>query len=258
MKFHRVMLRLSIVVVALVMAGGCATLDQKRQSNPDPNDRLDTMLRENEVSRLKGSECQEVKNAKGVLVDCQRVQREVDRLYTEFPEQERVIMANAVLHYEAGRYESAQFLLDQLLSQPGRHPEAAILRARISVAEGNLTGARILLQREIALSPEYADLRDALASVYYLEGNYIEAEKQLSIAGLLGAPEWRLVYHRGLLKEARGQHEAACNAYEMSVSQKPDFRPARARLLGMIHYPECKLVLDILRARETARARKRA
>lgn len=242
---------ISLLLAALL--GGCASMESQRERDPEPDARLDSMLELNEAAHRDGSQCREIWSAPGQTVDCQRVQREVDRLYAEFPNHERVIMANAVLQFDAGQMQNAQFLLDQLLARPGSHPEAAILRARIAVMEGNTRLAASVLQRQIALAPDYAELRETLASVHYLEGRYGEAQEALRLAALLGAPAWRIAYHRGLLHEASLQWPLACQAYFAAIQHKPDFRPAVARLLGLSHQPECGDVSQALEAyREAA------
>ncbi len=239
-----------IGLLGSAMLAGCASMDSQRERHPEPDERLDKMLQLNAAAQRDGSQCQEIWSAPGQTVDCQRVQREVDRLYAEFPNHERIIMANAVLQFEGGHLQNAQFLLDQLLAKPGSHPEAAILRARIAVMEGNTRLAATLLERQINLAPDYAELRETLASVHYLDGRYAQAHEALRLAVLLGAPVWRVDYHRGLLHEASQQMPEACQAYFSAIRHRPDFRPAVARLLGLSDQPQCG---DVTRALEAYR-----
>ncbi len=233
-------------LLGIGLLAGCTSMDSRREREPDPNERLDQMLALSESARREGDQCHEIWTAKGQTVDCQRVQREVDRLYAEFPGNERIMMANAVLQYESGQVQNAQFLLDQLLARPGSHPEAAILRTRIALAEGNTRFAGALLERQINLAPDYAELREAQASVFYLQGRYTDAHEALRIAQLLGAPAWRTAYHRGLLHEASQELQLACNAYYAAIQLKPDLRAAVARLLGLSGEPECGDVSEAL------------
>ncbi len=253
MRFFNRLGQASLLGTALL--AGCASLDGQRERHPEPDERLDRMLELNESARRDGSQCQEIWSAPGQTVDCQRVQREVDRLYAEFPDHERIMMANAVMQFDAGQMQNAQFLLDQLLAKPGSHPEAGILRARIAVMEGNTRLAASVLERQITLAPDYAELRETLASVYYFEGRYSESHEALRLASLLGAPAWRVSYHRGLLHEAGLQWPLACQAYFAAIQHKPDFRPAIARLLGLSGQPECA---DVSQALEAYRSRKAA
>ncbi len=233
-------------LLGTVFLSGCVSIDSLRERTPDPNQRLNQMLEMSESARRDGSQCHEIWNAQSQNVDCQRIQREVDRLYAEFPNQERVIMANAVLQFESGQMQNAQFLLDQLLAKPGARPEAAILRARIALMEGNTRLAETLLERQISLAPDYAELRETQASVFYLQGRDEKAHEALRIASLLGAPAWRVAYHRGLLHESKLDWRQACHAYIAALRQKPDLRAAVARLLGLSNQAGCEDMSRVL------------
>lgn len=226
--------------VVVTIGSGCASMSEHRDSNLEPNVRLDQLLALYQEARHDGSSCHEIRRAYSAVNDCERIQREVERLALEFPNSERIAMTNAVMQFEAGRADKAQFTLDQLLSRPGPHPEAAILRSRIAMQDGNTVRARALLEREIRMSPDIAELREALAATYYLEGKYPEARKALAAAGRLGAPGWKLAYHEGLLREAKEDWAGACRFYLMAVEQKPDFRDAIARIVGLGEYDECR------------------
>ncbi|UTW12047.1 tetratricopeptide repeat protein [Marinobacterium rhizophilum] len=232
--------RISVSLLVLVLLGGCASdMDRRRSEQPDPNVRLDQMLGLYHQSVASGSACAEIWHADSGTIDCERILREVERLQVEFPWHERITMSNAVMNYQTGRADKAQFLLDQLLARRGSRPEAAILRARIAMEEGNSRLARELLLREIQLSPTYAELREALAAAAYLDGEYDDAESALAIAGRLGAPQWRLDYHRGLLKESRGHWQQACRLYRSALGLKPDFKAAMGRLIDLSQQPAC-------------------
>ncbi len=240
--------RFGLGAILTLLLGGCASTDGFRDRNPDPDTRLDLILSENLEARQRGDRCQNFPAEPGRSKDCQRLQREVARLYAEYPERERVLMANAVLQFDEGRYEAAQFLLDQLLAKPGSHPEAGILRARIALAEGNTTRARAVLEQQIRLRPDYAELHETVASAEYLDGNYEAALRSLRVAQLLGAPAWRLSYHRGLIEEARGHPDIACGHYRDATLQQSGFRPAVARMLGLSDNAACALMFEGLEA----------
>ncbi len=232
--------RLAIAGLLLAFLSGCASdMDRRRTEQPDPNVRLDQMLGLYHQSVASGSACAEIWQADHGTVDCERILREVERLHVEFPNHERITMSNAVMNYQTGRADKAQFLLDQLLARRGPHPEAAILRARIAMEEGNSRLARDILLPQILLSPTYAELREALAASYYLEGKYDEAQRALGIAGRLGAPQWRLAYHGGLLSEARQQWQQACGYYQSALQLNANFTPATGRLIELAERPEC-------------------
>lgn len=237
---------LTVLILGSVTLSGCASIDRMRTKYPEPNQRLDEMMQQRDQARKEGTQCFELYGIESSTTDCQRLQREVDRLYAEYPEQERIMMANAVFQYEMGRLETAQFLLDQLLSKSGPHPEAAILRSQIALSEGNITRARTVLQTQIQLAPDYAELHEALASTYYLEGQYEKAEHSLQVASVLGAAQWRLAYHRGLISEARNNPAQACRYYRDSIMDNREFRPAMARMLGLSENRQCSKIFETL------------
>lgn len=224
--------------------GGCVSMDNHRQNHPDPYDRLSQLLGLYQQERAKGSACDELWRASRPTVDCQRIQREVERLSVEFPQDSRIMMANATLQYDAGRLDKAQFSLDQLLSKPQPHPEAALLRSRIAMQEGNSSRARNLLLKHVSLRPDYPELREALAASYYLEGMYPQAQAALSVAGRLGAPGWRISYHQGLIQEAMQDWTAACQYYLMALEQRQDFSAPAKRLIGLSQHEECRKLAD--------------
>ncbi len=232
------------LVAASVLFTGCVSMSDHRSRVADPNERLDQVMALYLEKDRNGDSCHEIKRAYSAIHDCERIQREVERLVVEFPNNERILMANAVLQLEAGKRDKAQLSLDQLLSMPGAHPEAAILRSQLAVQEGNTARARKLLQQQIVLRPDYAELRETLAAVYYLEGKYAQARNALSAAGRLGASGWRIAYHEGLIREATQDWDGACQMYINATDQKPDFVQAMSRLVGLTEHQECRRVAD--------------
>ena len=114
---------------------------------------------------------------------------------------------------------------------PGFSP-AAVLRARLALEDGNLRLARRLTEQQIRLSPDDAALHEMRAAVAYLSGEYQEAAAALSVAERLGAPQWRLEFHRGLLEERAGRPDAAMGHYRAALS-RTEHGPSRARLRAL-------------------------
>lgn len=215
-------------------------MDQHRNKYPDPDARLDQLLMMYQQAREDGTTCREMWKIDHATLDCDRVLREAERLYAEFPNNERVLMTNASFNYESGRMDKAQYYLDQLLSHRGARPEAAVLRSHIALQQGNANLAVELLDRQIMLAPDHSELREAQAAAYYLQGKYEAARVVLGVAGRLGAAGWRLSYHHGLICEAEQKWEEACFLYQTALEQKPDFSPALARLIGLTEHEECR------------------
>lgn len=232
--------RILVLLTLVMMISACTSMDYQRNKYPDPNDRLDQLLLTYQKARNDGSDCRELWKIDHAGIDCERLLREVGRLYAEFPNNERVLMSNATMNYEVGRIEKAQYYLDQLLSHRGARPEAAVLRSQIAMQQGNTAFAVELMDRQIMMAPDHYELREAQAAAFYLQGKYDSARAVLAVAGRMGAPGWRLSYHHGLICEAEHQWQAACRFYNTALEQKPDYSPALARLIGLTEHEECR------------------
>lgn len=242
----------SLLLAAAAATGACASMDHQRNSKPDPDTRLNHMLKLDQEAYDSGRMCREIWHDQGRLVDCQAIQREIDRLYVEYPTHERILLANAVMHFEFGQAQSAQWLLDQLLQRSGSFPAAVVLRSQLAMRDGNLTLARRMLDEHIPRAPDHAALHETLASVHFLEGRYADAARSLQRAAMLGAPDWRIFYHRGLLHEMQQRFEQACQAYDNSIAYKPHQRASLARMIGLSHQPACASRLQARQKKATA------
>jgi len=217
--------------MGLVLAGGCRTPVGPHPY--DPRARLAVLLEEWTRVREDGATCEQRSPDETPLVDCARTRKHIARLAIEFPRTPEVLLANAVVSFEAGRPEDAAQDLDALRRIAPIHPDAALLRARIAIAQGNLRFARRLLDEQIELSPDHATLYELSATVHYLDERHEAALRDLDRARRLGAPCWRTRYHEGLIAEARGASEPAGRAYRMSLDENPGFAPARSRLRAL-------------------------
>lgn len=165
--------------------------------------------------------------------DCDRFEREIQRLGTVCPTHAPTLIVNAVLAYEQQQPARAQQLLDDVLSRPQGQPDAAVLRARIAMEEGNLTFARRLLDAQLQLRPDHAGLIETSAAELYVEGKMDEAAASLTLAGRLGAPRWRIAYHLGLIQEAAGRTDDALKFYEEALQGHPDWPAAESRVKAL-------------------------
>jgi len=223
-KMHTILLALAALLVT-----SCATSSfGHRDENCSPDDRLDGLLSAYEEGRSNG-----INSSGNLLVDCDRARNGVERLALEFPGHARTLMAAGTLSYEAGEPEKAQNYLDMVFRlQPG-HPDAGVLRSRIAIDDGNLQLARRLLDMQIQYTPDHAGLREALSSVQYMMGDWDGARASIESASRLGAPPWRVAYHRGLVAEAAGQSSEAQTQYQACIDANPSFSAAKSRLSGM-------------------------
>jgi len=197
-------------------------------------------------ARLRRSweELQEARSAAGGCVDMHGVDRcsvartHIEQLSYECPNHVPGLMANAILAYDAKELIKAQQLLDQLFGIQPAHPEAAALRGRIALEEGNAPFALRFLSEQIRLTPDHAALRETYASALFVTGRWAESRTQLDMSERLGAPKWRIDYHRGLIEESTGDLAKAREYYQASLKEKPGWKAAESRLGGLQAVPQ--------------------
>lgn len=243
MNLLNVLFRVGVFsVIGLMLGGmaGCNSIDSMRESRPDAGDRLEYLNERYQQLMVQGRTCLELDDVASPMVDCQRLLREAERLHVEYPRNPEVLYFNALLSHAAGRGDKAQFFLDQMSIGPTHPPEAFVLRSQLALEDGNTTLARNVLERGMLLHPNYAGLYEGLAAVGYVEGRYDDAEQQLTLALRLGAPVWRVDYHRGLVNEAQGQLADACHQFDTSLARKQDHQPTRAHLLRLATAGHCR------------------
>lgn len=168
---------------------------------------------------------------------CQGVRSEIERIAFACPNHTPSMMTMAVLDYEAGSRFKAQQRLDSLLELVKVHPEAAALRGRIAMEEGNLPFALTFLKQHINLSPDHAPLREVYAAALFLSGKVEEADGQLAVAQRLGAPRWRVAYHLGLFAERKGKIAEARRLYREAADLRPGWDVPLIRLNGLLAMP---------------------
>ena len=214
----------------LALSSGCAS--QSAQRKAEPSVRVTKLLDEWVRVREDGGSCASG-GRKYPFVDCGRVQAAIVALGLEFPTNPEVLLVNAVIAFETHQPDQAESYLDALLELEPSQPGAAVLRSRLALKQGNLPHALRLLKAQLELRPDAADLREALASVYYLSGEFNAARRELTIAERLGAPAWRIAFNRGLIEEAEGKTTEAIDYYRLTLKENPDYKPAHSRLRGL-------------------------
>tara|TARA_R110002167_G_scaffold1445_1_gene7058 strand:- start:19550 stop:20293 length:744 start_codon:yes stop_codon:yes gene_type:complete len=225
----------------------CTSTPQNEIYRENPDQRLDKLMVLYELAQSRGEGCHEIWRANNATVDCQRILNEIEKLYLEFPNHERVLLSNAIINFEMNKSDDAEWFLDQLALFQRANPEAAILRAEIAIRSGNLKFADSLIERQILLQPSDSGLREVKASIAYLNNDFEASRKELSVAGRLGAPSWRLAYHHGLVSESQVQWGQACKFYQAALDQKPDFQAALSRLIGLIDNIDCADAIEYIR-----------
>ncbi len=219
---------LAVAVLALGLGACKSNTFGFRDERCDPDVRLAELL--DDWRALKAGTC--VKQGRAV-VDCDHLRNDIETLSFEFPSHIPSLLANASIAFEMREPEKSRRYLDRLFAITASHPDAAVLHARLSLAEGNLEGARRRVDQQLELRPDHAGLRETQASLAYLARELETAERALATAERLGAPSWRSDYHRGLIAEARGQTAQSMVFYERALAAQPDFVEAHSRLEGL-------------------------
>jgi tetratricopeptide (TPR) repeat protein len=230
MRLHVRLLALSALALGAALATACASNSFGfRDQRCDPDERLDDLM--DAWSDARKGDCDQ--NKGHVIIDCERVRNDLERLAFEFPAHVPTLMANAAVAYESRDRVKAGRYLDSLLDVQQVHAEAAMLRSRIAIEEGNLPAARRLLEEQVRCAPDHAGLREAHAAALYMSGQYVDANAALAVAERLGAPGWRIAFHRGLVAEAAGDAREAERHYQDALRLDPECAAARSRLAGL-------------------------
>lgn len=164
---------------------------------------------------------------------CAAYRTQIEQLTYDCPDHAPSLLANALLAYDANDRVKAQQLLDAMRGLSQQYPEAAVLRARISMEEGNIPFALRVLPEQIQVFPDHAGLRETYASALFAAGDWNDARAQLDTAERLGAPAWRIDFHRGLIEESAGNSEKAREYYETAIKERPGWKVPEARLNGL-------------------------
>lgn len=223
--------QLCLLLGPVLLAASCASANGfgVREQSCDVDERLDELLEAWECAR--DGDCNQ--NQGHIVIDCDRAQNELERLAFEFPKHVPTLMANAVVAYESSDAIKAVQYLDAVFAVQDVHAEAAILRSRLAVEAGNLPFAVRLIERHVRYQPDSAELREAHAAALYMAGEYASADQSLSVAERLGAPAWRVAFHRGLIAESRGEARDAERHYQDALRANPEAQNARSRLDGL-------------------------
>lgn len=218
----------TLLALAAFVAG-CNTNYSFGHRDPEcnPDMRLEKLVQAYDECHDGGSQ-----QSNGIIFDCSAEWLEIERLATEFPRHVPTLMANAVIAYdEKDRVKSKRYL-DAIFSIENSHPDAAVLRSRVAIDEGNMPLARRVIETQLAYTPNEPSVREAYSSILYMSQDLEGATREIALAEKQGAPAWRVSYNRGLIAEAAGRAADAQQHFQAAVDANPQFMPARARLTG--------------------------
>lgn len=222
-----------VLVVALgVGLGGCSYQSRYLYNEcPLPDQQFLPTWEQWREARSKPGGCGTLEEGRFV---CEALRREVERVIHACPTYVPGLMALAILAYEDRQFALAQQYLDALFSLEKTHGPAAVLRGRIALEEGNIPFALRFLSEQVILLPEDAELREVYAGALFFADKLAEARQQLTIASHLGAPMWRIAYHRGLFEELSGNWRQALEHYEEALRERPGWETALARRAAIL------------------------
>ena len=196
--------------------------------------KLETLL--NSLQRARGGSLSDVESEDGsndyLSARELEIARDLRRLGFEHPRHIPTLVANAALALEANDPVGAQRYLDQALRLDPGHLHGTLLRVRVAAEQGNLPYALRRVREQLEQCPDDPRLRETLAGVQYLLGDYAAAREQLDLAQALGessAADWRIEYHRGLVAEGEGLVSVAREHYRKSQELNERFVPAQRR-----------------------------
>lgn len=225
------------LILLVAFLHGCASQSSFVGDVEDP-EREVTRLIELELENVReGNYCR--RDPQSDFNGCDGVLQRLTQLYTRFPDMERLQFALAISFHARDKNREALYYLDRLLDYDHPRPEAAILAARLAMEEGNIQRAESLLRAQKRVTPMHPVLHETLAAVFYLKHEPEQGFAALAAAEQLGAPAWRLAYHRGLLFELSNNEAAACEQYAKSFAINSSFGFPEGRILGLTHNPVC-------------------
>ena len=222
------LLRLLLVVSFCHVIVGCSLFDPNRvHRRENPEAALPNLIERWENAR----EAEDERGSR--FIRSENIRFEIEKLAFENPRHVPTLLACAVIAFESGDTISSINFLDDVFAVEAAHADAAILRSRLALSQGNAPYARKLLDDQVKLLPDRGELRAAHAGVAYLQGDYEAARASLAAARRLGAEEWRIAYNQGLVEEAAGNRSEAARQYGICLEFKPGFEPAQSRLNGL-------------------------
>jgi len=202
-----------------VAASACASL------NPDYQQLPDDALRELLATAPNTAAMSEV--------DRERIQFGVERLATRYPSHVPSQVAAAAIAQASGQTQRAQGYADRAIELHPANVEARCVRVRIAVADGSMSLARKLVDDGIRMRPDAAPLYEASAWLHQLNSQYDDAVDALDAAAALGAPPWRIAFHKGLAEELRGDADKAAAHYRAALNANSTCVEAQQRLTGL-------------------------
>lgn len=212
-----------------ILVCGCSSKAPPADNAPSDPDLTINQLQRAYVDALQQRPHEQVRGVPSRAL----IRKRAENLAFRHPDHAQTRVMNGILAYEFEDTARASQHLDHALRLDGSNPEAAALRARIALEEGNTAFALRILNEQVRLRPDHPGLREAQASAHFMANDYESARASLAAAEQLGAPEWRIAYNRGLIDEESGDTASAITNYQRALALAPGCNPARERLTAL-------------------------
>lgn len=154
------------------------------------------------------------------------------------------VLSAALAHHQAGRFEEAERLYQEVLRQHPAHPMGLYLSGALALAMGRPRKARERLVEAVALRPEHVEARFAYASALHRSGASAEAIR--TFRALLAHHPEHVGAHVNLSNCLRenGQHEDALAEADAAVAlarTSPEARTTRGAALLALGRPDAAI-----------------
>jgi tetratricopeptide (TPR) repeat protein len=132
-----------------------------------------------------------------------------------------VFVAQAILAYEAKRYEEALGYLNEAVAQDPKHVEAYYYTGLVNIALQRLEPAVQALERARELAPGDFSVRYLLGVAYFAQERYDEAEPILTKCFEERPKTDGLGYYIGFMRYRKKDYPGALAAFKVETSQNP-------------------------------------
>ena len=148
-----------------------------------------------------------------------------------FAQQAPASYSKALQLFAKQDFPGASAALEQTLHENPHYIPGMLLKARLSVVNGQMDQAHATLDRVLEEQPDTREAHFLLGFLYYLENDFDRAETAL---GASDQNDARVLLYRAMSAEGMNQREAAHHFYQRAIDADPahsDARIAYARLL---------------------------
>jgi len=132
-----------------------------------------------------------------------------------------VFVAQAILAYEAKRYEEALGYLNEAVAQDPKHEEAYYYIGLVNIALQRLQPAVEALERARELAPNDFSVRYLLGVAYFAQERYDKAEPILTKCFEERPKTDGLGYYIGFMRYRKKDYSGALDAFKVETSQNP-------------------------------------